>query len=305
MAGAEALTLTAAYDRPGVARWALAGVAVLAVHAAAGLLLRDAPQTSGLETQPAIEMDLVPPPSGATSPDVAAAANEIQGQETATDAMEPEALEELTTEEVVPPDPDAMAAEETPPETPEPLDEPIELAETRPDVTPTVALPPEETVTAREERPEPRPEPKPKPKPQVARKPIAKPEPRDAPVRDRARPAPTRQTAGGAGGVSNSAGAAASAASADYSRRIRSLLAAAKRYPPSLISQRVRGRGVVAFTVSRSGSVTSARVVSTAGHPLLDAELQAMVRRANFPPMPPEMAGGSKQFTVPINFSFN
>ncbi|WP_020187689.1 energy transducer TonB [Methylopila sp. 73B] len=299
MAGAEALTLTAAQDRPGVARWAFAGVAVLALHAGAGLLLRSAPQTSGLETQPAIEMDLVPPPSGATAPEVAAAANEVQGQETATDAMEPEALEELTAEEVVPPDPDAVTAEETPPEPLEPLDEPVELAETRPDVTPTVALPPEETVTAREERPEPKPEPKPK----VARRPVPKPEPREAPVRERARPAPTRQTAGGAGGASNSAGAAASAASTDYTRRIQALVAAAKRYPPSLLSQRVRGRGVVAFTISRSGSVGSVRIVSSAGHPLLDAELQAMVRRANFPPMPADMPGASKAFTIPVSFS--
>ena len=298
MAGAEALTLEAAQDRPGVARWALAGVAVLAVHAAAGLLLRDAEPPAGFQAPPAIEMDLVPPPSGATNPEVAAQLADAEAPETVNETQEAEELPELTAEETTtPPDPEAVTAEDQP-ETVQELTEPQELAETLPDVTPTVALPPEETVTAREETPEPK----------VVRKPAPakkKPEPTERPVRPARKPpaAPPPQTAGGARGVSNTSGAAARAAASTYARQIAALLAASKRYPPSLISQRVRGRGQVTFTLNRSGSVVSASVTSSAGHPLLDSELQAMVRRANFPPMPADMPGASKRFTIPVSFS--
>ncbi|GLK54434.1 protein TonB [Methylopila capsulata] len=294
MAGAEALTLTAAQDRPGVARWALAGVAVLAVHAAAGLLLRDAEPPAGFQAPPAIEMDLVPPPAGATNPEVAAQMTDAETPETVNEEQETEELPEMTAEETpTPPDPEAVTAEDEP-ETVQELTEPQELAETRPDVTPTVALPPEETVTAREETPESK----------VVRKPApAKKKPEPARPARKPPAAPPPQTAGGARGVSSTSGAAASAAASTYAKQVAALLAASKRYPPSLISQKVSGRGQVTFTLNRSGSVVSASVTSSAGHQLLDAELQAMVRRANFPPMPADMPGASKRFTIPVSFS--
>ncbi|MFD1702345.1 TonB family protein [Methylopila henanensis] len=319
MAHADALTLLS--DDRGtardIARWTLAGAVILAAHAGVWVVLQNAPPPAGVEAPPAIEMDLVPPPSGeAQTADAGASAAESQASaESANDAPpeetekvedEPETLPELTTDETPPP-PEETVTAEAEPEPVEALELPPDLVEVPDDVTPAVALPPEDMVVAKEEEPE---QPKPVAKKPEPKRPVER---RREPERDQAR-RPTRQPppavnsaaqrAGGASGVASNSGAARAAA-ADYSRRISALLAANKRYPAAAQAQRLQGRGSIAFTVSRSGGVSGVSVTSSTGHSIIDAEMQATVRRAagSFPPFPADMPGASKRFTVPMSFT--
>lgn len=85
-----------------------------------------------------------------------------------------------------------------------------------------------------------------------------------------------------------------------YKSRILSKLRAAKRAPKAAVS----GRVVLSFTVSRSGSLISARVAKSGGHPALDQATLAMARAAApFPPMPAGMNRASMSFTVPVQYN--
>ncbi len=85
-----------------------------------------------------------------------------------------------------------------------------------------------------------------------------------------------------------------------YKSRILSKLRAAKRAPKATIS----GRVVLSFTVSRSGSLISARIAKSGGHPALDQATLAMARAAApFPPMPAGMNRASMNFTVPVQYN--
>ena len=60
---------------------------------------------------------------------------------------------------------------------------------------------------------------------------------------------------------------------------------------------------MVAFTLNRSGNVTSVRAIGSSGNPAFDAETVATVRRAQpFPPFPAEMALSSQSFTLPLSY---
>ncbi|MFD1333512.1 TonB family protein [Methylopila musalis] len=306
MARADALSLQGGPKTGGadVARWVGAGAVILAAHAGVLIFAQRPPQPTGFETPPAIEMDLMPPPSGETQ-ELAASESAAVPESTpdTTDPIEPDAemLPELETDtppldETV----ETVEAEETPQEVAE---LPPDVAEVPPDVTPEVALPPEQTVTAREIE-----EPKPAPvvrKRETPKKPEREPVKREARKPPAVRPPATASTpSSGSMGSSNSAGSAR--ASADYGRRLHALLAAQKRYPAAAQAQRMQGRAVIRFTVNRSGSVVSQSIAQSSGYAVLDQELQAMLRRAagGFPPMPADMAGGSKTYTVPMSFSF-
>jgi protein TonB len=85
-----------------------------------------------------------------------------------------------------------------------------------------------------------------------------------------------------------------------YKSRILSKLRAAKRAPKAAVS----GRVVLSFTVSRSGSLLSARIAKSGGHPALDQATLAMARAAApFPPMPAGMNRASMSFTVPVQYN--
>jgi colicin import membrane protein len=60
------------------------------------------------------------------------------------------------------------------------------------------------------------------------------------------------------------------------------------------------GSGRVTFSLNGSGQVTSVSVGGRTGVASLDAELAAMVRRANPFPKPPN--GQSMTFSVPVSF---
>ncbi|GLK76939.1 hypothetical protein GCM10008171_21930 [Methylopila jiangsuensis] len=310
MARADALSLQAGEKTGGgdVARWLGAGAVILAAHAGVLILSQRSPQPTGFETPPAIEMDLTPPPSGETqelAPESSAASAPTPEVET---PIEPEAemLPELETD---PPPPleetvETVEAEETPQEV---EDLPPDVAEVPPDVTPEVALPPEQTVTAQEiEEPKPKPVArKPEPKREVVKKPQREPVKREARKPPAARP-PTAAAAPASGSMGSANSAGSARAAADYGRRLHALLAAQKRYPAAANAQRLQGRAVIRFTVNRAGNVVSQSIAQSSGYAILDQELQAMLRRASgrFPPMPADMAGGSKTYTVPMSFAF-
>ena len=87
----------------------------------------------------------------------------------------------------------------------------------------------------------------------------------------------------------------------NYPGRVRAHLGRFKQYPASARSAGGQGRGVVTFSLSGSGSVTSVSVVSHTGNAALDQELAAMVRRASPFPAPPD--GQPKSFTVPVSWN--
>jgi protein TonB len=80
-------------------------------------------------------------------------------------------------------------------------------------------------------------------------------------------------------------------------------LARQKQYPSDARRNSEQGVAAVTFTIGGNGAVTSVRLASSSGHPSLDREVQAMVRRAS--PFPPPPGGQSMSFTVPISFRLN
>jgi periplasmic protein TonB len=77
-----------------------------------------------------------------------------------------------------------------------------------------------------------------------------------------------------------------------------------KGYPAVAQARHQMGIAQLAFTINRQGRVVASRVAQSSGHPLLDQETIATVQRAQpFPPPPPNMAGETFDFTVPMRFN--
>jgi periplasmic protein TonB len=77
-----------------------------------------------------------------------------------------------------------------------------------------------------------------------------------------------------------------------------------KAYPPAAQSRGENGVVQLAFTLDRQGHVLSSQIVRSSGHPALDQESMATVRRAQpFPPPPIDLPGAQFAFTVPVRFN--
>jgi periplasmic protein TonB len=77
-----------------------------------------------------------------------------------------------------------------------------------------------------------------------------------------------------------------------------------KRYPAGAQERGEEGIALLSFSVDRTGHVLEHRVVQSSGHPDLDAEVSAMIERAQpLPPFPPSMLQPKLNLTVPIRFS--
>jgi protein TonB len=297
MAAVDSLSLGAPDGGADWKRWTLAGAAVLALHLGIVAMLRQTETVGGdFAAQTAIEMDLTPPPSGEAQK-VEAGANADQVANEETPSAEPEQLEEVQDETPPPDRPEPVTAETAPTEDVQeapPVETPEVAADdvvTPDDVQAAVSLPPERTVVAQEETPTPRKEPAKAPPKREPVKEVKREKPVDKPA---AKPKTVALQAGGSGGAASSPGASAAAA-ASYGARVRSAVASQKRSGTNFT-----GRASVTFVVNRAGRVSS---VSASGPPEAAAEAQAMVRRASLPPMPPEMTGASKSYTLPISFS--
>jgi len=91
---------------------------------------------------------------------------------------------------------------------------------------------------------------------------------------------------------------------ASWHRRIALQVERHKGYPASARARHETGIVELAFTLDRNGNVLTSRIVRTSGFAALDQETIDTVRRAQpFPLPPPNMAGETFDFTVPIRFN--
>jgi protein TonB len=153
--------------------------------------------------------------------------------------------------------------------------------------------------------PPPMPEPKPQAKPEVHEKQVdAKKERKktERKVASRAAAPTTFDAPGAAQANAPAAGAARVpvAALASWKSELMSQLNRYKRYPSGASGN---GTATVAFSINRSGEVTSARLAHSSGDGALDREAVSLPKRASPLPKPPEGVGsGSIALTVPIRF---
>ena len=77
-----------------------------------------------------------------------------------------------------------------------------------------------------------------------------------------------------------------------------------KSYPSGARARNEQGVVTLSFTVDRDGHVLSRQIATSSGHPDLDAEVLAMIERAQpLPAFPASMTQAQQDFTVPIRFS--
>ncbi len=88
-----------------------------------------------------------------------------------------------------------------------------------------------------------------------------------------------------------------------YLALVQHLLERQKRYPRRAQLLHLEGTVLLAFTVDRTGRVLAYRIERSSGQPLLDAEVEAMLRRAQPLPAPPDLAAGTLELLLPVDFS--
>jgi protein TonB len=209
----------------------------------------------------------------------------------------------------LPPGPEMREADPPPPP-PEPAKQEAvqeQLTPTPPQENPIVEAPPEQKVEPPPAKPEPAKivpdQPKPVPvKPKPVRTEVKK--PADAPPAPRTSAAPKAERQASLPPSSATAGATSAAALASYNQLVAAHLQRFKQYPSSAKAAGEQGTSRLSFTLGRSGQVLGSRLAGSSGHPSLDGETLAMVRRAQpFPPMPPELKQASMSFSIPVQFS--
>jgi protein TonB len=271
-------------DRAALARWSASAAIIVVIHAALIALgvtwyTRLPPPGVAL---PTIMVDLAPA-SAPSSPSV-------------------QPLD-------LPPGPEMREADPPPPPPEPPKQEAIQeqLAPTPPQENPVVEAPPEQKM----ELVPPKPEPakivpdlpklvpvKPKPVRTEVKKPV------DAVPAPRSSAAPKAERQASLTSSSAPAGATSAAALASYNQMVAAHLQRFKQYPSSAKAAGEQGTSRLSFTLGRSGQVLGSRLAGSSGHPALDGETLAMVRRAQpFPPMPPELKQASMSFSIPVQFS--
>jgi protein TonB len=270
-------------DRAAMARWSASAAIIVALHAALialGMAWYTHSPPPGVAL-PAIMVDLAPA-SAPSAPNV-------------------QPLD-------LPPGPEMREADPPPPPPEPPKQEAAQeqLAPTPPQENPIVEAPPEQKVQSPPPKPElakivpdqPKPVPaKPKPVRAEVRKPADAPAPRSS-------AAPRAERQASLAPPSAAAGAMSAAALASYNQRVAAHLQRFKQYPSAARAAGEQGTSRLSFTLGRSGQVLGSRLAGSSGHPSLDGETLAMVRRAQpFPPMPPELKQTSMSFSIPVQFS--
>jgi periplasmic protein TonB len=271
-------------DRAAMARWSTSAAIILAAHAALIAL--------------GIAWYTHSPPSGVALPTIM------------IDLASPSAPSSPSTQPLeLPPGPEMREADPPPPAPEPPKREAIQeqLAPTPPQENPVVEAPPEQKIEPVPPKPEPAkivpdlPKPvavKPKPVRAEAKKPT------DAPPAPRTSAAPKAERQAALTPSSATAGATSAAALASYNQTVAAHLQRFKQYPSSAKAAGEQGTSRLSFTLSRSGQVLGSRLAGSSGHPSLDGETLAMIRRAQpFPPMPPELKQASMSFSIPVQFS--
>jgi protein TonB len=269
-------------DSAAMARWSGSAVIIVALHAALialGVAWYTRSPPSGVAL-PTIMVDLAPA-SAPSSPSV-------------------QPLD-------LPPGPEMREADPPPPPPEPPKQEAIQeqIAPTPPQENPIVEAPPEQKIEP------PKPEPAkivpdlPRPAP-VKQKPVRTEvkKPADAPPAPRTSAAPKAERQASLTPSSAPAGATSAAALASYNQLVAAHLQRFKQYPSGAKAAGEQGTSRLSFTLGRSGQVLGSRLSGSSGHPSLDSETLAMVRRAQpFPAMPPELKQASMSFSIPVQFS--
>jgi protein TonB len=140
--------------------------------------------------------------------------------------------------------------------------------------------------------------PPPPPPPEVATPTVVQPPPEEKPIEAKPPapppppPAPAR-VKGGAPRIESS-----------WQTALVRHLAQYKRYPSGAQSRGEEGVVMLTFSVDREGRVLAHHVARSSGYPELDAEVMAMIERAQpLPAFPPSMTEPTLDLTVPIRFS--
>ncbi|MDR0882192.1 MAG: energy transducer TonB [Candidatus Adiutrix sp.] len=120
--------------------------------------------------------------------------------------------------------------------------------------------------------------------------------------RGRSESGPGRAGADGGGGH----GQGDSNAFRAYMGQILHKMERGKKYPPAARARKLTGVAKVHLVVDRGGRVLSSSLAKSSGHPELDAEVLALVRRVSpLPSFPGEMTQASIKLTIPVNFSLH
>lgn len=274
--------------------WLIALSVAGALHAALVMALTTRSATPPL-TVP-ITIDLGSPGGGGGQ----AAPLEEVAPATGTDA----AIDDAPVRDAVAP----VQAPEVEPPQPVPLVEDVETVKAR------ELEPPEPAVAHAPPKPKPQVKPKPKPKPKpVARR--AEPTTRSSDaakersmVANRSQASSSSRGDGSAGsGPGKGRGAGGNSGSAsvgNYYGTLAAWLNRHKRYPSHARRRRQEGTVKVVFTIDRKGHLVSHRILESSGFPLLDKEVQSMLKRAApMPSMPADLNQAQLTITVPINFT--
>ena len=272
-----------------VLRWAACLAFVLGVHVAASVMLlrRAAPPELPAAAPEAILLDLAPEPALPAPALLEPQPEQVAPPTPPIPAPEPAPPPAEPTPEAVPPDP--VSVEPTP-AIPEPIPAPPEL----PAPEAALPLPPPPVPAPAPRRVPPRPAP---PRATASR-----------PAPEARQPAPVEATAPSAAPAPATAPVAPPASSASQAPAWQGLLLGrlqrAKRYPDGARSRREEGVASLTFSMSRDGQVLSARIARSSGSEELDAEVLAMVRRAEpLPAAPADVPGNPITLTVPVRFS--
>jgi protein TonB len=248
------------------------------------------------ETAAAAEPDWTAAEALEEIPPAAAPAMPVEAEEedaalAATDesASEPSAEPETAAAEatIVPVPPDAVTAEIVPEDSIKPVEDTVaaEGSEILPEA------PVEEKAVE-----------VPKTKPPAKKKSVAS-LPTPSTPSSEANPTARGPTKGKAGAGGKDPKAQGKASLSSYQSKLVAHLRRYRTYPAAARSKRLQGTALVSFTINSGGRVVGVSLAKGTGHPILDHEAVAMVRRASpFPAIPPNM--GKSQVTVraPIRF---
>nr|WP_246505332.1 TonB family protein [Microvirga antarctica] len=125
----------------------------------------------------------------------------------------------------------------------------------------------------------------------------------DSPQQDLSSAPPPSQARGEQPATSPIPGALSAVAQASWRSSLLAHLNRHKRFPAGASGG---GTATVAFTISQTGQVLSARLMRSSGDPVLDLEAVALVKRANpVPPPPPEAARNAPSLTLTVPVRYN
>ncbi len=294
----------------GALRWGTAAAVVVAAHGAGAWV--------ALNWHPAEAMPNDPPPAVMIELAPLAVAPPAPPQEVAPGPQMTEAQPEVTPDTSTPVEDTPDPTPPTPVDTiepikpdPAPVEEAQNVPDVKPDITPPepppevpVPDPPKKDNAAAVLAPPPPPRPKvhKKPPPKKHETERKKPIDPDKPKHRQTTAPPTTlaRRSDAAAAPSSGSDSAPSVSPATWKSALMAHLNRYKRYPPGAAGA---GTASVAFTITRSGQVLSARLIGSSGDGALDAEAVSLPRRASPVPAPPAgVGGGTIALTVPIRF---